>query len=142
MWRGDETPYEGRHYQLHRPLNAPQALQKPHPPIMIGGGGERKTLRMVAKYADACNLFATADVAHKLDVLKRHCDDVGRNYDDITKTAYYLFDTAAGTPKILNDLRRLAGMGFQGAIGGVRDVWTLKPIERIGREVIPEAASF
>jgi F420-dependent oxidoreductase-like protein len=142
MWRGDETPYEGRHYQLHRPLNAPQALQKPHPPIMIGGGGERKTLRLVAKYADACNLFATADVARKLDVLKRHCDDVGRNYDDITKSVYYLFDTAAGTAKILSDLRRLADMGFQAAIGGVRDVWTLKPIELIGREVIPEAAGF
>lgn len=142
MWRGDETPYEGRHYQLHRPLNAPQALQKPHPPIMIGGSGERKTLRMVAKYADACNLFATADVARKLDVLKRHCDDVGRNYDDITKSVYYLFDTTAGTPKILNDLRRLAGMGFQAAIGGVRDVWTLTPVELIGRDVIPEAAGF
>ena len=142
MWRDDETPYEGRHYQLHRPLNSPQALQKPHPPIMIGGGGERKTLRLVAKYADACNLFATADVARKLDVLKRHCDDVGRNYDDITKTAYYLFDTGVGAPKILSDLRRLADMGFQAAIGGVRDVWTLKPIELIGREVIPEAAGF
>jgi F420-dependent oxidoreductase-like protein len=142
MWRGDETPYEGRHYQLHRPLNVPQALQQPHPPIMIGGGGERKTLRLVAKYADACNLFATADVAHKLDVLKRHCDDVGRNYDDITKSAYYLFDTAAGSAKILADLRRLAGMGFQAVIGGVRDVWTLKPIELIGHDVIPEAAGF
>jgi F420-dependent oxidoreductase-like protein len=142
MWRGDETPYEGRHYQLHRPLNVPQALQKPHPPIMIGGGGERKTLRLVAKYADACNLFATADVGHKLDVLKRHCDDVGRNYDDITKSVYYLFDTSAGTAKILSDLRRLADMGFQAAIGGVRDVWTLRPIELIGREVIPEAAGF
>jgi F420-dependent oxidoreductase-like protein len=142
MWRGDETPYEGRHYQLHRPLNAPQALQRPHPPIMIGGGGERKTLRLVAKYADACNLFATADVARKLDVLKRHCDDVGRNYDDITKSVYYLFDTAAGAAKILSDLRRLADMGFQAAIGGVRDVWTLRPIELIGREVIPEAAGF
>ena len=142
MWRGDETPYEGRHYQLHRPLNVPQALQKPHPPIMIGGGGERKTLRLVAKYADACNLFATADVGHKLDVLKRHCDDVGRDYDDITKSVYYLFDTSAGTAKILSDLRRLADMGFQAAIGGVRDVWTLRPIELIGREVIPEAAGF
>jgi alkanesulfonate monooxygenase SsuD/methylene tetrahydromethanopterin reductase-like flavin-dependent oxidoreductase (luciferase family) len=142
MWRGDETPYEGRHYQLHRPLNVPQTLQRPHPPIMIGGGGERKTLRLVAKYADACNLFASPDLGHKLDVLKRHCDDVGRNYDDITKSVYYLFDIAAGPAKILDDLRRLAGMGFQVALGGVRDVWSLKPIEIIGRDVIPEAAGF
>jgi F420-dependent oxidoreductase-like protein len=142
MWRGDETPYDGRHYQLHRPLNVPQALQKPHPPIMIGGGGERKTLRLVAKYADACNLFASPDLGHKLDVLKRHCDDVGRNYDDITKSVYYLFDTSAGPANILDDLRRLAGMGFQVAMGGVRDVWSLKPIEIIGRDVIPEAAGF
>jgi hypothetical protein len=97
---------------------------------------------MVAKYADACNLFATPDVAHKLDVLKRHCDDVGRNYEDITKSAYYVFDTAAGPAKILDDLRRLAGMGFQVAMGGVRDVWSLTPLEIIGRDVIPEAAGF
>src|SRR5262249_40387507 len=142
MWRGDETPYEGKHYQLHRPLNVPQALQRPHPPIMIGGGGERKTLRLVAKYADACNLFATPDLAHKLDVLKRHCDDVGRDYDSILKTAYYPFNTSAGAPKILDDLRRLADMGFGAVIGACRDVWAIKPLEVIGRDVIPEAATF
>jgi F420-dependent oxidoreductase-like protein len=142
MWRGDETPYEGKHYQLHRPLNVPQALHGPHPPIMIGGGGERKTLRLVAKYADACNLFATPDVAHKLDVLKRHCDDVGRDYNEIFKTAYYRFDTTEGPRKILTDLKALAEMGFNGVLGGVRDVWTLKPIEVIGQDVIPEAAGL
>ncbi|HEU0242013.1 MAG TPA: LLM class F420-dependent oxidoreductase [Micromonosporaceae bacterium] len=142
MWSGDETPYEGRHYQLRRPLNVPQALQRPHPPIMIGGGGERKTLRLVAKYADACNLFAMPQVGKKLDVLKRHCDDVGRDYDEILKTAYYRFDTSNGPEKILHDLRRLAGLGFQAAIGVVRDVYALKPLEIIGRDVIPEAAEF
>jgi F420-dependent oxidoreductase-like protein len=142
MWSDDETPYDGKHFHLERPLNSPQSLTRPHPPIMIGGGGERKTLRMVAKYADACNLFASPDLAHKLDILKRHCDDVGRNYDDITKSVYYPFDTTAGPAKILDDLRRLAGMGFQVALGGVRDVWSLKPIEIIGRDVIPEAAGF
>jgi F420-dependent oxidoreductase-like protein len=142
MWSGDETPYEGRHYQLRRPLNVPQALQRPHPPIMIGGGGERKTLRLVAKYADACNLFAMPQVGKKLDVLKRHCDDVGRDYDEILKTAYYRFDTSNGPEKILHDLRRLAGLGFQAAIGVVRDVYALKPLEIIGRDVIPAAAEF
>src|SRR5215468_3153029 len=99
MWAGDETPYEGHHYTLNRPLNSPQALSRPHPPIMIGGGGEKKTLRMVAQYADACNLFATPEVGRKLDILKQHCDRLGRDYDAITKTAYYLFDTSAGAEK-------------------------------------------
>ncbi len=70
MWRGDESPYQGRHYQLERPLNSPEALTRPHPPILIGGGGERKTLRLVAQYAQACNLFPGPDLARKLDVLR------------------------------------------------------------------------
>ena len=142
MWAGDETPYAGHHYTLNRPLNSPQALTRPHPPIMIGGSGEKKTLRMVAQYADACNLFATPDVGHKLDVLKQHCDRIGRDYDEITKTAYYIFDASAGAEKIHGDLRGLAGLGFQAAIGMVRDVWSIKPLEFIGREIIPEAAGY
>ena len=86
MWAGDESPYNGQHYQLARLLNSPQPLTKPHPPILIGGAGEKKTLRLVAQYADACNLFGRMgmDVLRdKLDVLKRHCDAVGRDYDEI-----------------------------------------------------------
>ncbi|HKD99297.1 MAG TPA: LLM class F420-dependent oxidoreductase [Micromonosporaceae bacterium] len=142
MWSGQDSPYEGNHYRLTRPLNSPQALTKPHPPILIGGGGEKKTLRMVAQYADACNLFATPDVGRKLDILKEHCDSVGRDYDEIVKTAYYMFDTSAGVAKIHEDLRRLAGLGFQAVIGAVRDVWTITPLEVIGRDVIPEAAGY
>src|SRR5262250_1495722 len=89
MWRGDETPYQGQHYQLDRLLNSPQALTRPHPPIMIGGGGEKKTLRLVARYADACNLFPTPQMAHKLDVLKRHCEAEERDYDTIEKTCIF-----------------------------------------------------
>jgi F420-dependent oxidoreductase-like protein len=89
MWRGEDAPYEGRHYRLERPLNSPPPVRVP--PIMIGGGGERKTLRLVARYADACNLFASprggpSAVAHKLDVLRGHCDREGTDYDAIRKT--------------------------------------------------------
>lgn len=142
MWAGDETPYRGKHFQLDRPLNVPAALTTPHPPIMIGGGGEKKTLRFVAKYGDACNLFATPDVANKLEILKGHCEREGRNYDDILKTVYYRFDTAQGSQKIIADLQRLADMGFQAALGAVEDVYSIKPLEMIGAEVIPVMAEY
>ena len=90
MWAGDDSPYAGKHYQLERPLNVPQSLRRPHPPILIGGGGEKKTLRMVARYADACNLFDTGlgpeGIPHKLEVLREHCEDIGRDYAEIDKT--------------------------------------------------------
>ena len=145
MWASDETPYHGKHYQLARPLNSPQALSQPHPPIMIGGGGAKKTLRLVAKYADACNLFASPDVGAKLDILRQHCEREGTDYDKITKTAYYVFDTGtdgSGVDKILSDLRGLHALGFDAAIGAVRDVWSVTPLEIIGRDVIPAAAAF
>jgi F420-dependent oxidoreductase-like protein len=87
MWDPENNgPYEGKHYQLAETLNSPQPLHRPR--VLIGGGGERKTLRLVAQYGDACNLFAssTDDVAHKLDVLRRHCDDVGRDFSDLRIT--------------------------------------------------------
>jgi F420-dependent oxidoreductase-like protein len=142
MWRGDESPYHGKHYQLERPLNSPQSLSRPHPPIMIGGGGEKKTLRLVAQYADACNLFAGRDEARKLDVLRQHCEAVGRDYDTIYKTAYYVFDTSQGTQRIIDDLGALAGLGFDAAIGAVANVWDVSPVELIGSEVIPVVADF
>jgi F420-dependent oxidoreductase-like protein len=88
MWGDNHGPFQGRHYQLAETLCAPAPLSQPHPPILVGGGGERKTLLLVARYADACNLFATSpeDVARKLDVLRSHCDAEGRDYDRIVKT--------------------------------------------------------
>jgi F420-dependent oxidoreductase-like protein len=145
MWRGDQTPYQGKHYQLDRPLNSPQALTKPHPPIMIGGGGERKTLRFVAKYAQACNLFPGPDLARKLDVLRAHCDAEGRDYDEITKTCYFIFDPGdkgEKTAEMVDQLGNLAQMGFHAAIGAVANVWDITPLEIIGSQVIPQVAGL
>lgn len=88
MWSDDDGPYDGRHYRLAETVCVPPPVQRPHPPILIGGSGERKTLRLVARYADACNIFrdSVEGTRHKLDVLRRHCDDVGRDYDSIEKT--------------------------------------------------------
>ena len=88
MWKDDESPFVGKHYQLDRPLNHPQPVGSPHPPILIGGTGEKKTLRLVAQYADACNLFEMPlpMIKAKLEVLQQHCADVGRDYADIEKT--------------------------------------------------------
>ena len=145
MWRGDESPYHGRHYQLERPLNSPQALSSPHPPILIGGSGERKTLRLVARYAQACNLFPSPEVARKLDVLRAHCDAEGRDYDDITKTCYFIFDVGEKGEKageVVDQLGGLAEMGFQAAIGAVIGTWDVTPLEVIGSKVIPAVAGL
>jgi F420-dependent oxidoreductase-like protein len=145
MWAGDESPYQGKLFQLERPLNSPQALTKPHPPIMIGGGGEKKTLRLVAKYAQACNLFSSPDLGHKLDVLREHCEREGRDYDEIEKTAYYAYnvgDKGENTAKIIDELGRLSEQGIQTAIGGVANVSQITPLEVIGNEIIPAVASF
>ena len=145
MWRGDETPYTGKYYQLERPLNSPQALSEPHPPIMIGGSGERKTLRFVARYAQACNLFLGPDLARKLDVLRAHCDTEGRDYDEIVKTCYFRFDVGENGERagqVTDQLGALAEMGFQAAIGSVARVWEVRPLEVIGGEVIPAVAGL
>jgi F420-dependent oxidoreductase-like protein len=145
MWRGDETPFHGRHYQLERPLNSPQALSQPHPPIMIGGSGERKTLRFVARYAQACNLFPGPDLARKLDVLRAHCEAEGRDYDEIVKTCYYRFDVGERGERagqVADELAGLAAMGFQVAIGQVARVSEIKPLEVIGSQIIPAVAGL
>ena len=145
MWADDDRPFEGRHYRLTRTLNSPQSVTRPRPPIMIGGMGERKTLRLVARYADACNLFPTPQVPHKLEVLRRHCEAEGRDYDEIEKTSMFSFDVGEGGAKVgavIGRLRWLAGMGIQTVIGSVKDVDRLEPLEIIGRQVIPAVADL
>jgi alkanesulfonate monooxygenase SsuD/methylene tetrahydromethanopterin reductase-like flavin-dependent oxidoreductase (luciferase family) len=112
---------------------------------MIGGGGEKKTLRLVARYADACNLFPSPDLGHKLDVLREHCEAEGRDYDEITKTCYFIFNVGEKGEKaaeVVDQLGRLAEMGFEAAIGAVANVWQVTPLEVIGSEVIPAVASL
>ena len=142
MWSGPDGPFEGRHAHLARTLNSPPALSKPRPPLMIGGGGEKKTLRLVARYADACNLFAdAATLPHKLDVLRRHCEQEGRDFDAIEKTVYYrmeLGDKAERVGQVLDELGALAEAGAQAAIGYLGDAHLIDPIETVGREIIPQ----
>ena len=146
MWegaRGSEKPYRGKHNQLERALNSPQSLSRPHPPILIGGGGEKKTLRLVARYADACNLFPTPELPHKLEVLREHCRAVGRNYDEIEKTAMFSFDVGKNgekVDKVIGGLHWLNSLGIQKAIGSVAHVDQIKPIEILGEKVIPAIA--
>ncbi|MBX6748933.1 MAG: LLM class F420-dependent oxidoreductase [Micromonosporaceae bacterium] len=145
MFAGDAEPFVGQHYQLAQPLNSPAPLTRPRPPIMIGGGGEKKTLRLVAQYGDACNLFVGPDLPRKLDVLREHCAQLGRDYDSLYRTAYMKLDVGAdgrGVAELLDALRGLADLGIQAVLGFVPDVHTLRPLEVIGREVIPVAAGF
>lgn len=149
MWSGDQRPFTGKHYQLGHPLSSPQPVQKPHPPILIGGSGERKTLRLVAQYGDACNLFARAgkdQIQHKLDVLRRHCEAVGRPYDEIEKTTLDSFHiTRAGrngtiTPAaVIEYLYGLADMGIDQAIFSLVNVTNQEQFDLCAEMIIPEA---
>ena len=148
MWSGesgDERPFEGKHYHLGRPLNLPQSLTRPHPPIMIAGDGEQKTLRLVARYANACSLRPRLEIPKKLDVLRRHCETEGRDYDEIEKTCAFAFDVGEGGEKageLIEQLRWLSGMGVETVIGVVPNVDRITPLEIIGREVVPAVADF
>jgi F420-dependent oxidoreductase-like protein len=143
MWGPDDGPYQGQHYQLGRTLNVPQPLHRPR--VLIGGGGERKTLRLVAQYADACNLFVGPELARKLDVLRGHCDDVGRPYDEIEKTGQMVLDVGERGEKIddfLATLAEIGKLGVQAVQGKVPRVWEPERIALFKREVIPAAADL
>ena len=145
MWSDSDGPYEGRHYKLARTLNSPQPLRRPHPPILIGGGGEKKTLRLVAQYAQACNLFGTPDVGHKLDVLRAHCADVGRDYDEIEKTVIAPLDAGTNGEKadeLLERLRGYAALGVTHVHGMIPGYESIRPLEVFGEHVIPAAQKF
>jgi F420-dependent oxidoreductase-like protein len=144
MWSDKVEEFNGKHFRLAETLNSPQPISKPHPPILIGGVGEQKTLRLVAEYADACNIFArlgTDMLKHKLDVLKRHCEAFGRPYEEIERTALDTVHIAPGkmTPgQVIEKCQTLHDLGFQHLIVNMPNVSEIKPLETIGKEVIPE----
>src|SRR6185312_11342625 len=146
MWSADNGPYHGKHNHLAETLNAPQPLSRPHPPVLVAGSGEKKTLRLVAQYADACNLFGTPEIVRsKLEILKQHCREVGREYDSIEKTTLGTADLRAGKMRaqdVIALCKELAAVGVDQAIFNVPNVEEIAPLEIFGREIIPAVASF
>jgi F420-dependent oxidoreductase-like protein len=148
MWSDDDGPFEGSHYRLAETLCVPRPLSRPHPPILVGGLGERKTLRLVARYGDACNLFTFVGMdglRHKLDVLRRHCDDLGRDPDEIERTTLgtvHLAEGGMSASDVIGHCEELARLGVRHAIFNMPGVDELKPLERFGSEIIPEVSGL
>ena len=152
MWSGDRTPYEGKHYRLAEPICEPKPVGRPRLPVMVGGGGERKTLRLVARYADACNLVAfrgTEAIGHKLEVLREHCETEGRSYDAIEKTALdRLLVTRDGRSEsvspdgALERLRHLASLGIEHAMIKIPNLAEPDAFDVWADEVVPWAAEL
>ena len=159
MWqgeRGSEASFEGRRFRATRLLNSPQALTRPHPPILIGGGGEQKTLRLVAQYGDATNVFGDGPrIAHKYAVLREHCERLGRDYDEIERTTNQDVDIRSGgeggsrgsslagrgaesPARLIDRFGELADAGAQHVIFSVKGVDDTSKLELIGRDVIPQ----
>jgi alkanesulfonate monooxygenase SsuD/methylene tetrahydromethanopterin reductase-like flavin-dependent oxidoreductase (luciferase family) len=148
MWEGEhgsDRVFEGRHVSLGRALNLPQSLSRPHPPILIAGSGEKRTLPLVARLGDACNIRPSPEIPRQLDLLARMCDEAGRDFRAIEKTAPFFFDVGPDGGKVdelLQRLRWLASMGIETVFGWVVGVDQIEPIEIMGREVIPIVSEF
>jgi F420-dependent oxidoreductase-like protein len=146
MWSDDDGPYEGKHYRLMETMCYPQPLQEPRPRILIGGGGERKTLRFVARYADACNIFGQEQlVKQKLEVLRQRCEEEKRNYDEIEKTVLFPMNIGrdgSNAGPLVDQLETFAKLGVDTVLGALAGVDGLTPLEVMGRDVIPKAAEM
>jgi F420-dependent oxidoreductase-like protein len=147
LWDSDEVSFAGRHFSAPAITNNPRPLSNPHPRIMIGGTGAKKTLRMVAQYADACNIgdwVGAENMQKALDNLKEHCELLGRDYATIEKTSLCTVhlsggDTAAG---IINRIKDLAKLGFTHVIFNMQDVYTITPLRTFAKEIIPAVAEL
>lgn len=162
MWSGDNSPFRGKHFNLAEPINSPQPLSTPHPPILIGGGGERKTLRLVAMYGDACNFVMGTSLKdagvlrrsreqgleilrRKLQVLKEHCSRLRRPYGDIEKTVVTyikIAPDAMNTEEVVDLCEQFSGIGFDHVIFNMPNAHEIAPIEIIGEEIMPQILDF
>jgi F420-dependent oxidoreductase-like protein len=146
MWSKGDGAYQGKHNHLERALCSPQPLARPHPPILVAGNGEKKTLRLVAQYADACNLYGAPELVRaKLEILKRHCETLGRDYASIEKTSLGTVELAPGkmtVSDVIAQCRALAGAGVQHALFNLPNVHEIHPLEVFGREIIPAVAGL
>lgn len=146
MWSGEVKPYHGKHYQLAEAMAHPQPLSRPHPPILIGGMGENKTMRIVARYGDACNLFAAYGVETlqgRLDIIKRNCDEIGRDYNEIERTSLGSIDFSKQTPaEVIDQCKQLAGIGIQHAIFNFARIDDPATLDNMIRVVIPAVAGL
>ena len=146
MWSGDNGVYRGKHNHLEQTLCSPQPLSRPHPPILVAGGGEKKTLRLVAQYADACNVYGPVEtVSAKLAILRQHCNALGRDYASIEKTSLGTLDLEPGkmsAQDVVEQCRQLAGIGVQHAIFNIPTVHEIRPLEIFARNIIPAVAEL
>ncbi len=146
MWSDNRTPHRGKHLDLTEPVSRPLPLARPRPSILIGGEGERRTLRLVAQYGDACNLFAetgTRKIRGKFDVLRHHCDDVGRDYDSIERTVLGQWRGGRqAAADLISTCRELAQAGVQHTILSIVGRDEPAAVEILGREVIPAVAAL
>lgn len=147
LWDSDETSFTGKHISAPAITNNPRPLSTPHPRLMIGGTGPNKTLRMVASYADACNIgdwVGTENMQKALDILKGHCDSLGRDYDTIEKTSLSTVHLSGDdtTDSVIKRIKTLADMGFTHAIVNMPDVHTLTPLETFAKEIIPALSTL
>ncbi len=146
MWSENSGPYHGKHNRLEETLCSPQPLSRPHPPILVAGGGEKKTLRLVAQHADACNLYGAPEMVRaKLAILERHCEALGRDYGSIEKTTLGTADLQPGkmtSKEVIEQCKALASLGVHHAIFNLPNAHAVRPLEVFGREIIPAVAGF
>jgi F420-dependent oxidoreductase-like protein len=147
LWNSDEVSFDGKHFSAPAITNNPRPLSSPHPRIMIGGTGPNKTLRMVAQYADACNIgdwVGTENMQKALDTLKEHCEALGRDYDSIEKTSLCTVHLSAKDTvgSVISRIKELSTMGFTHAIFNMPDVYTITPLKTFAKEIIPSVAGL